>query len=129
MEKPEYIYKVVIVVGSDGQVQRNLFKNKVSSITDKHYIIPKNLHNGRALHVDKPLLGDDQGGEVNRSVTFGFAYATTWCYEHAIKKTSERLKTILINSIEEEIHKMNNMLQFLKEKEPVVTERDTAEYG
>lgn len=124
IEHPEHIYRVVVNVSPEGSVQKNIFKNVVSSATDKHYIIAKNNFHLKAVHVDRHLIG----GDVRAAIGFELFSGSGWCLEEAIEETYERIKGLIVSEFHKKTAKLNAMLVALKENEPLVTERDTNEY-
>ena len=125
IEHPKHIYQVVANVTHDGSVQKNIFKSEVSSVTKKHYIIAKNSHYLRAVHVDRHLIG----GDVSADISLDFCIGRGWCLEEAVEETYERIKELMVSQFFKKLNRLNVMLVALKEKEPLVTERDTDEFG
>ncbi len=123
-EHPEFIYRVAVNVSPNGIVQKNIFKNSVASVTDKHFIIAKNNYNMKAVHVDRHLVG----GELHANVGFEILSGSGWCLEDAIEETYEFIKELIVSEFFKKTAKLNAMLVAMKENEPLVTERDTNEY-
>lgn len=120
----EYIYRVILNVSDNGSFQKNIFKSKVARTTAKYYIIDKNNHYTRSVHVDI-----DKVGKASASIGFGFCTGSAWCLEQDIDQTADVVLQLLLEKLKEGIRNMDKMLSKLEMNDPEVTERDTTEFG
>lgn len=125
MTEPTHIYKVVVNVISDGSCQHNIFKSRVDSFTQKHFILKKNYWRTRAEHVDRSLIG----GHPDCSVSIGFAKGSAWCLEEDVNSTIEIIREKLQEGLKEAEARLSAMSGTLMNGTPQVTRRDTNEFG
>lgn len=122
---PEHLYRVCLSVMPDGSFQKIIIKNDVGGITPKHYIITKNNHNLKAVHVDRHLVD----GDTHASVNLDFSQGSAWCQEDAVEETAERIQAHILKKLQEAKAKIDTMVYTLEMKDPDVTKRDANEFG
>lgn len=121
---PTHIYKVVVNVTHDGSYQHNIFKNRVDSVTKKHYILGKSFWRTKAEHIDRELIG----AEPTTSIDLVMASGKGWCLEADIQLTINSIKDELQEGIKQAEADLLTMRRSINHKEPLVTHRDTNEY-
>lgn len=124
MNQPEHIYKIVLGLMGDS-FQLNVYKNKVSKTTDKHYIIAKNNWHNRSVHVDRSVVESMEVSSNNLQLTF--LSFSTWAKEDGIEEAKAKLHDAMERAIEKLETTLNEVKATFKE-EPVLTERDTTEF-